>query len=101
MIGYAATASMMVTAGAHEQQPELALGALRLVGPSAGDVGGAVVLALLDRLGGRGCRCLGHGRIPLPSIASWMAVRSSSADSCGSIAAGGDNVVDRTVEMFW
>src|SRR5919199_6867214 len=30
-----------------------------------------------------------------------MAERRSFADACGLIAAGGDRVVDRTVEMFW
>jgi hypothetical protein len=34
-------------------------------------------------------------------MASWMALRNSSADACGLIAAGGDSVVDKTVEMFW
>ena len=43
----------------------------------------------------------GHGRIPFPSIASWIESRSSSAVFCGSIEAGGDSVVDTIVEMFW
>ena len=34
-------------------------------------------------------------------MASWIDVRSSSADAWGLIAEGGDSVVDRTVEMFW
>ena len=112
-MGKAATAIMMITAGAHSSQPEPALGPRALRQPLAVSASGSGLAGgdgfgrrhrlylLCVPLGGWPAGLGAHGITPFESSALLISPAIAFSVLGGSMLAGGDTAWEITMETFW